>query len=245
MKNNRFTVEFASSQEDMEKIYKLRYEDMILEYCADNVNEQGIDNNEYDSYAQHIVVKEIATGEVVGYYRMITSEAIANGKTFVCEEEYNVDSLKQSGEKICEFSRAVVKKEFRGGVVLLLIWKFILNYMLTNGVRYMIGDASFYGTDRDKYVNEISYLVNNFAIDPSLGITSRDTLPPMKLLPPEQCDEKSAQANLPALIKAYVTIGAKISAETFTDRVFGSVDVFILVDLQHYNEAYVKRLLSF
>ena len=245
MQNAKFSVGFATTQEELMGAYKLRYEDLVLSYRQDNVTELGYDTNDYDSYAKHIIVKEVATGEIVGYYRMIESGDIPAGKTFVCEEEYQFDALKRSGEKICEFSRAVVKKEYRGGVVLLMLWKFIMKYMLDNGVRYMIGDASFYGTDRDVYLKQISYLVNNYAIDPSLNIRSRDTLPPMQLIPTDGFDDREMLNSLPPLIKAYVTIGASISSETFTDTAFGSVDVFILVDLHHYNEAYVKRLLSF
>lgn len=245
MKNAKFSVGFAVTPEELKGAYKLRYEDLVLSYRKDNVTEQGYDTNDYDEYAKHIIVKEVATGEIVGYYRMIESEHLPTGKTFVCEEEYQFDELKRSGDKICEFSRAVVKKEYRGGVVLLLLWKFILQYMLDNGVRYMIGDASFYGTDRDAYVNQISYLVNNYAIDPALNVRSKDVLPPMQLVPTDGFDERMMLNSLPPLIKAYITIGARISNETFTDTVFGSVDVFILVDLHHYNEAYVNRLLSF
>ena len=245
MKNAKFSVGFAETQEELLGAYKLRYEDLVLSYREDNVTELGYDTNEYDEYAKHIIVKEVETGEIVGYYRMIESGDIPQGKGFVCEEEYQFDSLKRSGEKICEFSRAVVKKEYRGGVVLLMLWKFIMGYMLSNGVRYMIGDASFYGTDRDVYVKQISYLVNNYAIDPSLNIRSKDTLPPMELVSTDGLNEREMLNSLPPLIKAYVTIGAHISHETFTDTVFGSVDVFILVDLHHYNEAYVKRILAF
>lgn len=245
MKNARFSVGFATTQDELNAVYKLRYEDMILEYRNDNVNADEIDCNEYDSYAQHIIVKDNTTGQVVGYYRMISSDSLTDGKTFVCEEEYNLDHLKQTGDKICEFSRAVVKKEYRGGVVLLLIWKFILQYMLDNGIRYMVGDASFYGTDRDKYIEEISYLVHNYSADPSLHIKSRDILPPMELLPADKCNSKEVANKLPPLIKAYITLGAKIAPETFTDTAFGSVDVFILVDMQNCNMPYVQRLLKF
>lgn len=245
MKNAKFTVSFATTQEELNAVYKLRYDDMILEYSDDNVNDSGLDCNEYDSYARHIIVKDNATGEIVGYYRMITSSDLVDGKTFVCEEEYNLDYLKQTGEKICEFSRAVVKKEYRGGIILLLIWKFILQYVLDNGYRYMVGDASFYGTDRDKYVEEISYLVHNYSADPSLQIKSRDVLPPMELLPEDQCGGKEIMGKLPPLIKAYINLGAKIASETFTDTAFGSVDVFILVDLHNCNLPYVQKLLAF
>lgn len=111
MRNDRFWVGFATTPEELDEVYRLRYEDMVLEYCQDNVNASGRDIQSYDEYSRHIVVKDkSAGGVIVGYYRMITSESLCNGRKFVCEEEFNIDKLKSFGNRMCEFSRAVVKK---------------------------------------------------------------------------------------------------------------------------------------
>lgn len=246
MKNDRFFVGFATTPEELDEIYKLRYEDMILEYCQDNINENGRDIQSYDDYAQHIVVKDLSNGgAIIGYYRMITDKAvIGNGRKFVCEEEFNIDYLKSCGEKVCEFSRAVVKKNYRGGIVILLLWQFILNYMKENGYRFLIGDASFFGVNREEYIKEISYLVNNYKIDEEYKIKSLDGLPDMKLLTSDEYDEKEVMRSIPPLIKAYISLGGKVSSQTFTDMAFKSVDLFVLVDMQNCNDAYMNRILS-
>lgn len=235
-------MKFATTREELDGLYKLRYEDLVLEYnkTPDATN----DVSEYDKYAKHLIVKEIATGEICGYYRMITSEAAVGANKFVCEEEFNIDTLKAMGDKICEFSRAVIKKEYRGGMVLLLLWKFILNHMLDNGYRYLVGDASFFGTDRDAYKEEISYLINNYCCDPAYNIVSRDTLPPMQLVDTSALNGRELLRRLPPLIRGYIAVGAKIAPQPFTDTEFGSVDVFILVDLQNCNTDYVNKLLK-
>ena len=240
----KFWVGFVTDEDDLQQIYKLRYNDMILEYRPDAVNSLGLDRNEYDIYAKHIAVKDLQTGQIVGYYRMIESADLENGRTFVCEEEYNLDALKARREKICEFSRAVIKKEYRNGMVLMQLWKFILDYMQKNGVRYMVGDASFFGVDRDKYAEEISFLVHNHSADPSLRIVSRDPLGNMTLLASDKYDPKAVFAKLPPLFKAYLMLGAKVGSQPFVDKVFGSVDMFILVDLLSCNEALVRKILS-
>ncbi|MCM1289643.1 MAG: GNAT family N-acetyltransferase [Corallococcus sp.] len=242
MINERFEVKFATTRQELDAVYKLRYEDLVLEY--NGASQNADDASYYDKYAKHLIVKEVATGQICGYYRMITSDVLSDGNKFVCEEEFDVDTLKAQGDKICEFSRAVVKKEFRGGMVLLLLWKFILNYMLQNGFRYLIGDASFFGTDREKYTDEISYLINNYACDPSLKILSRDSLPPMQIVDTSSFDGREMLHRLPPLIRGYVAVGAKVAPQPYTDFVFGSVDVFILVDLQNCNTEYVNKLLG-
>ena len=126
----------------------------------------------------------------------------------------------------------------------MLLWQFILNYMKANNYRYLIGDASFFGIDRDKYVKEISYLVNNYAISDEYAVTSCDVLPPMKLLEADEYDDKEVMRSIPPLIKAYVSLGGRVSKQTYTDLKFKSVDLFVLVDLENCNDAYLNRILS-
>lgn len=238
----RYEVKFATTPQELDEVYKLRYEDLVLEYNQTAPNRS--DKSPYDEYARHLIVKDITTGQICGYYRMITSEAVADGKNFVCEEEFNIDTLKAQGDKICEFSRAVIKKEFRGSGILLLLWKFILNYILENDYRYLVGDASFFGTDREVYKEEISYLINNYCCDKALNIISRDTLPPMQLIDTSELNGKQILRKLPPLIRGYIAVGAKVAPQPFSDFKFGSVDVFILVDMQNCNNDFINRMLK-
>ena len=240
MGSEKFEVKFATTRREMDEVYKLRYEELVLEY--DPTAPCVSDESEYDRYAKHIIVKESSTGQVCGYYRMITCDAAVGGNKFVCEEEFDIDTLRAQGDKICEFSRAVVKKEYRGSVVLRLLWKFILDYMGENNCRYLIGDASFNGTDRETYKEEISFLINNFPCDPKLNIVSRDTLPPMELVDTSGLSAHQILRKMPPLIRAYIAAGAKVAPQTFTDFEFGSVDVFILVDLKNCNTDFINKL---
>lgn len=246
MKNTRFYVGLATTDEELDEVFKLRYEDMILEYSSENVSQNQRDIQPMDKYAQHIIVKDLSKdGRIVGYYRMLCSDALAEDKKFICEAEYNIDGLKACDDKVCEFSRAVIKKEYRGGVVILLLWQFIIKYMREHNFRYLIGTASFFGTDRERYIKEISYLVNSYPIVDSYNITTRDTLPDMHLLNASDYDEKEVLRMLPPLIKAYISVGGKVSKQSFTDWAFGSVDLFVLVDLDNCNEAFINRIMSF
>lgn len=238
--DQKFEVKFATTQQELDGLYKLRYDDLVLEYnqSPSHTNDQS----QYDKYAQHLIVKEVATGQICGYYRMITSQSAGSDNKFVCEEEFNIDTLKAQGEKICEFSRAVIKKEYRGSAVLLLLWKFILNYIRENNYRYLIGDASFFGTDREAYKEEISYLINNHCCDAALNIISRDTLPPMQFIDTSILNERQILRKLPPLIRGYIALGAKVAPQPFSDFKFRSVDVFILLDMQNSNTDYINRM---
>lgn len=242
MDKERFTVRFAETEEEKRKVYALRYTDMLKEYRADIHSESGLDITEYDEYAKQVVCIDNQTGEIAGSYRIIGGDDLPKGKPFVCEEEFEIDALKAQGVKIAELSRAVVKKEYRNTAVLMLLLRFIANYVRKEKYRYLIGEASFPGVDKGQYLEEISYLSAFYRINESCEIKARET-EQLTLLAKEELAVAEVKRKIPTLIRAYTGFGAKVSKETFTDREFGSVDIFILLDLENYNEQYLNKLL--
>lgn len=74
----------------------------------------------------------------------------------VCESEFNIDKIRATGDKICEVSRAIVHKDYRDGAVVMLLVKGMLNYVIDNKFRFILGDASF--SVRTKVNTSKSYL---------------------------------------------------------------------------------------
>ncbi len=243
MNNEKFSVKFAQTEEEKRSAYALRYRDMILEYNPTRTNETGLDVNAYDEYAKQIICIDNETGEVVGCYRVIESDLIPENGSFTCDEEFDLTYLKQSGEKIAELSRAVIKKEYRNNVVLMLLLRFVVKYLRQQNYRYIIGSASFFGTDKDKYQKELSYIAHHHAIDDKYRITAKEEKQ-ITLLAETDFDAAEVKHALPPLIRAYLSFGAKMSKQSFTDREFGSIDLFVLLDEKDYNSSYIDKLLK-
>ncbi|MBQ8323507.1 MAG: GNAT family N-acetyltransferase [Clostridia bacterium] len=241
MESEKFTLKFAETAEERNAVYALRYRDMILEYRPENVKEDGLDISPADAFAKHAMCIDNATGDVVGSYRIITSDSLPEHERFVCEDEFDISALKATGESIAELSRAVVKREYRNSVVLMLLLRFVVKYLREQNYRFVIGEASFLGTDKTVRQNEFSYLAAYHAItDFDIRSLEKEQI---GLLPKEALDAPTIKRSLPPLIRAYLGFGAKVSRDSFTDREFGSVDVFILLDSENYNDAYINRLL--
>jgi putative hemolysin len=242
MEQEKFTVKFAETEQEKNSAYALRYNDMLKEYRQDIVCENGLDITDYDSYAMQAVCIDNEINQVVGCYRIISSTDIPNGKKFTCESEFDISDLKATGEKIVELSRAVVKKEYRNSKVLTLLFRFVFSYIREENFRFVIGGASFFGTDKSVFVKELSYLAQLHSIQ-DYQIKSLEEYQ-TEILPIESLDQMQVKRSLPALIRAYLSFGAKVSKDSFTDVEFGSVDVFILLDTKNYNQAYVNRLIG-
>ncbi len=238
----KFVVKFAETEQEKMQTYKLRYNELILEYRPENINEKGYDITPYDEYGKLAICIDTEINQVVGCYRIITSDALPKGKPFVSEGEFDISSLKNSGESIAELSRAVIKKEYRGSMVLMLLLRFVIGFIKQNGYRYIIGEASFYGTDKMALQKEISYIAYNH-FNPEYEITSLDKNQ-VEILPREQLSESEIKRSLPPLIRAYVSFGAFLSKETFCDYEFGSIDTFVLLDTKNCNDRYINRFLG-
>ncbi len=241
MASEKFSVKFAETDEEKNAVYRLRYNDMLLEYNEEANNQNGLDITEYDEYAKIILCKDNDTGEVVGTYRFITSNDLPAGKKFLCEDEFNIDGLKATGETIVELSRAVIKKEYRNTTVLMHLLGYVVKYIIDNGYRYTIGEASFMGTDKSVFQKEFSYLAQYHAVDERYKIKANEEKQ-VEILEKDVLDERSLKRSLPALIRVYMEMGSKFSKDSFTDWEFGSVDVFVLLDRENCNLNYMRRI---
>ena len=238
----KFIVKFAQTEQEKMQTYKLRYNELILEYRPDNVIESGYDITPYDEYAKLAICIDTEINQVVGCYRIITSDTLPKDKTFVSEGEFDISLLKNSGESIAELSRAVIKKEYRGSMVLMLLLRFVIGYIKQNGYRFIIGEASFYGTDKMALQKEISYIAyNHYNPEYDIGCLDKNQV---EILPRESLDEREIKRSLPPLIRAYVSFGAFLSKQTFCDYEFGSIDTFVLLDSKNCNDKYINKFLG-
>ena len=75
----------------------------------------GKDADRFDEYCDHLPVREDASGELVGCYRMLPpSGAIAAGGLYTATE-FDVRSLDPLGGSLVEMGRAVVREDHRNG----------------------------------------------------------------------------------------------------------------------------------
>lgn len=242
MQQERFTVKFAQTEQEKISTYSLRYHHMLKDYRPELQIENELDVTPADAFAKHAICIDNNTGEVVGCYRIITSDCLPQGEHFVCEDEFDISNIKKSGESIAEMSRAVIHKEYRNSIVLMLLFKFVLNYLIQNNYRFMIGEASFSGTDKNLFEEELSYLAHFHSAE-EYQIKSLEQKQ-ITLIPPQQLNQAEIKRKLPALIRAYLNFGAKTSSDSFTDYDFGSVDVFILLDSKNLNMNFIQKLLK-
>ena len=168
---------------------------------------------------------------------MVCEEHIKNlNNKFLLEDEFNIDSIKD--KSILELGRACVAEKYRSGGVIMLLWKGAFHYALTNNIQYMLGTASFHGTDVNPYRKQLAYLTKNYlsevdayAVNNTFDLINDNI----------EYDNEEEFNNLPPLIKGYLRIGSKIGKNAYIDTDFCSVDVLIVTDIENLNPRYKQR----
>jgi len=141
-------------------------------------------------------------------------------------QEFEFAVFEPFRSEIIELGRACVHRQHRNLVVLGLLWKGIADYAQQHSARYLLGCSSL--TSQDPAVGASSYTE---LCRHHLAPAKYRTKPlPVFDCPLEQLAVESPK--IPKLLRAYLTIGAKICAPPALDREFKTIDFLTLLDLR-------------
>ena len=127
----RYLVRFARTEEELDRILRLRYEVFNLELREglDTAHANGRDEDEFDRRFHHLLIEERATREIVGTYRMQTAE-MAEAGGYYSAGIFQVESLPEAVRRSAvEVGRACIARPHRNGRVLRLLWKGLAGYL--------------------------------------------------------------------------------------------------------------------
>jgi putative hemolysin len=234
-----FVARLALTEEERMAAYRLRFVVFNLEMNEglESAYADGYDKDHFDDVCDHLIVQERGTGEIVGTYRMQMGDVAGKYFGYYSEQEFCFTPYEAMRGQIVELGRACIHREHRSSEVLHLLWRGIARYALVNGARYMMGCCSL--TSQDAEMGHAVYeSLRNCMVEPALLTVAT----PAYRLPAAEIEMTEARA--PKLLRAYLTIGAKICSEPAIDRDFKTIDFLTLLDLQTLHPRVAKRFLE-
>ncbi|MEK7834018.1 MAG: GNAT family N-acyltransferase [Acidobacteriota bacterium] len=231
MREGKYLIRFAGSREDLDDVQRLRFEVFNLELGEglESSFQTGRDLDEYDLACHHLMVIEAATEKVVGTYRLQTGAMAAAATGFYSATEFDLSHLPlEVLEDSVELSRACIAKDFRNTQVLFLLWKGLASYIAFNRKRFLFGCCSLTSQDaaEGKLAMELlerdGHLHQSYFVPPKNGFECYS--PDFKVASP-------FQVKLPKLFRSYLKIGVKVCGPPAIDRLFKTIDFFVLFDL--------------
>ncbi|WP_420002862.1 GNAT family N-acetyltransferase [Arenibacterium sp. LLYu02] len=234
----QFTVSIAKTEEELREAQRLRYQVFVTELggggeMVDHV--AGLEQDKFDPFFDHMLVRDDSTGAVVGVYRLLRGDQAARMGQFYSEDEYDLAPLRQSGRKLLELGRSCLHADYRGGMAMFHLWNGLAAYVADHGIEVLFGVASFHGTDVSALAQPLSMLHQSHLVPEDLRVRSK-TYQPMDLLPPDQIDRRRAMLETPALIKAYLRLGGFVGDGAYVDHAFNTTDVCLILDTARMNE---------
>ena len=228
--DHRYSLRLAGTRGEVEAALRLRFEVFNLELHEGFAESffTGLDEDEFDSVCEHLIVTDEAAGKVVGTYRMQTGNMAArNDYGFYSAREFDFAPYEPIRQSLIELGRACIHKDHRTFSVISLLWKGIINYALEHRARYLIGCSSL--TSQDPALGSAMFHQLSRAHLVTLPLQTRPL--PALAIPidptPRPCPPP------PRLLRAYLSVGAKICGPPAIDREFGTIDFLTLLDIKN------------
>ena len=223
-----YAVRLAQGGADVRAAQALRFEVFNVE-LNEGFTESfatGYDADPFDAVCDHLIVEEGATGNVVGTYRLQTGRMAAANRGYYSEQEFCFRPYEQIRDQLIELGRACVHRSHRNLAVLGLLWKGIADYACQRGGRYLCGCSSITSQDPAVGASAFSELCRKHLAPPEF----RTRPQPKYECPLAHLAEETPK--LPKLLRAYLSVGAKICGPPAMDREFKTIDFLTLVDLE-------------
>ena len=222
-----FCVSLAQTPKDLVECQRLRYLVFNLELGEglSTSDRSGLDIDPFDSFCDHLMVRELESGRLVGTYRLQTGETAQKNLGYYGNQIFDFSPYESIRKQMLELGRACVHEEFRNMMVLHALWKGIAVYATRVEARYLLGCNSISTQDENYGVAMYESLKEKYLVEPAFR-----TVPQ----PGYECHgtgEKVAVGRPPRLFRAYLDISARICGPPAIDREFKTIDFLTLIDL--------------
>ncbi|WP_122981125.1 GNAT family N-acetyltransferase [Actinoplanes teichomyceticus] len=200
---------------------------------------EGLDADEFDAYCDHLIVRDDATGDVVGTYRMLPPRAAELAGRRYADTEFDLSALRPLRDQLVEIGRSCVHPDHRSGAVVNLMWAGIARYLHLNNLRWLGGCASVPLADGGVTAAGVRARINaGHLAPPALRVRPRTPwTPPAGLV----ADPKVA---VPPLLRGYLRLGSWVCGEPAFDPAFACADFYVLFSMDRLDPRYRRHFLG-
>jgi putative hemolysin len=227
-----YTVKTVENPVELIECFRLRHQVFANEFKG--IEKEGMDFDRFDYHFDHLAILHRPTNKIIGTYRLNCSGFSNESYT---ETEFDISSILKSNKVTLELGRACIRKDFRKGVVISLLWRGIAEYMNLSGSDLLFGCSSIKITNpRDAALIHTYFLNSNavtetFQCRPQKKYVMKDLASWMMYFRMGLNDDQNAEAAalVPTLLKSYLKLGAKIAGVPAFDKDFACIDLLTVL----------------
>lgn len=234
--SGRLRAELTTARRDILAAQRLRYRVFTEEYGARFDGIAGIDSDAFDKHCRHLVVKDVLTGQVIAYTRILTDERARRAGGWYSAGEFELGMVERLAGRVLEIGRTCVHPDYRSGAAISVLWSKLAEILLAEDFAYLFGCASIPLAD-PLAPAMLAELAVREETDPAFRVTPNLALPAL-------VDNGFAAPKLPPLLRTYLSMGAKICGAPCWDPDFHCADVFVLVEVATIPMRYKKHFMA-
>jgi putative hemolysin len=235
-----YSLLIADHADQVAAAQRLRHEVFAAELGATlRTAVDGRDVDQFDDFCDHLIVRDDATGAVVGTYRMLPPKAAERAGRRYSDGEFNMSRLGVLRDQLVETGRSCVHPDHRSGAVVNLMWAGLARYLHLNNLRWLGGCASVGLEDGGHTAAGVwARAAARHLSPPTLRVTPRDNW----LARTELAGDPKIK--VPALLKGYLRLGSWVCGEPAYDPDFQTADFFVLLSMDRIDPRYRRHFLG-
>lgn len=237
--HHQLHVSLAKDEAEVLEAQRLRYKVFVEELGARlPARIPGHDIDVYDPYCDHLIVRDHASGKVVGTYRILSPDAARRIGGYYSETEFYLTRLQNLKPNIVEIGRSCIHPDYRSGGVIAMLWSGLAEYMLSRGHEYLIGCASVGMADGGHNAANLYVQLAEEHLSPlEYRVFPRHRLPFEHLA-------TGHKAVIPPLVKGYLRAGAWVCGDPAWDPDFNTADFLVMLPMSRINPRYVRHFVD-
>ena len=230
----RYHAREAESEADLHAAQALRARAFGLE--------AALDQDAFDARSVHVLVEEVASGELVCCYRLQTLDGASLSHSYAAQY-YELSALADYEGVMLEMGRFCVAPERQDPDILRGAWAAMTDFVDRHDVKMLFGCSSFSGVRAEEYLDA-------FAVLRARHLAPARWLPRVKA--PDvfrfaarlrrKPDAKKAMQHMPPLLRTYLLMGGWVSDHAVVDHHMKTLRVFTGLEINAIPDSR-KRLL--
>ena len=232
----RYEVRLAVTEDELARAQRLRYEVFAGAWGA-ALAHTHLDVDALDPWCDHLIVRELRTGAVVGTYRLLPPDRAAVAGGCYAASEFDISALEQIAGDLVELGRSCVHPQHRTGAVIGLLWSAVIRYLIAGGYRWLSGCTSVPLADSGIQAASVWYEVSGRNMSPE-----RYAVAPHQPWRPDP-NSPVVPAAMPPLLRGYLRLGAWVCGPPAHDPDFDCADFFMLLDVRRLSDRHLQHFL--
>ena len=246
LQRGRFVARFARDAADLQAAGQLRHLCFVQQAGRADLP-GGVEQDSFDAQCDHVLIEEAASGRLVCCFRiMLLPDGAALGQSYSAQY-YDLTDMAGFAAPMAELGRFCTAPDGADADVLRLAWGVLARFVDDSGVALLFGCSSFAGTDPAAYGQAFGVLASQYqAPDRWTPAVKADKVHRYAAQLPEGFDprgaSKAAAAQLPPLLKTYLSMGGWVSDHAVIDEAMNTLHVFTGLEIAAIPPARARAL---